>query len=295
MSLLQLIQCLTVAYLLQTGLIVEVFQTTHGKPNTVDVVKRFLGLGVFQRGDCQFENPKPVLGLYPTNVKCPQNYHGDCRDILESPASINTPNGFYGLEPDSGEPPIFAYCDMEAGGWTVIQQRVRGSIDFERRNFNEYKLGFGIKYGSKDFWIGLDNIYRLTDAVNSGSPYTLRIELDYSTGKTWLAEYSDFKILDENTKYKLVIGTYNGTAGDAMGSQNGTEFSVGSYDHARTLYDTCDVTHRSGGWWFTNNCNHANLNGEYRPEYNNLGIVWDTLINTGPISQVRMMIRRKEK
>ena len=54
-------------------------------------------------------------------------------------------------------------CDMETdgGGWIVIQRRVaQGTVNFYR-NWEDYENGFGDL--DTEFWIGLGNIYELTN------------------------------------------------------------------------------------------------------------------------------------
>ncbi|XP_033751838.1 angiopoietin-related protein 1-like [Pecten maximus] len=173
------------------------------------------------------------------------------------------------------------------GGWTVIQRRSQGNTNFNSSR-EGYKFGFGDPTEGQDFWLGIENIFRLTNAANV-EPYTLRVELTSRIGGFRYAEYTNFQIEDETNNYKLVIGTYTGTAGDAMRTQNGTEFRINGGDHARLVYNSCDVNIQSGGWWI-NDCNHANLNSVH-------GITWDTQSdgsdNNDPITLARMMIKRK--
>ncbi|XP_060084142.1 angiopoietin-related protein 7-like [Ylistrum balloti] len=179
-------------------------------------------------------------------------------------------------------------CDMD-GGWTIIQQRLAGFTEFDQTWMN-YKLGFGKPYEA-DFWLGNENIWRLTNAAGIQKPYTLRVELTSAEGETRFAEYGYFRIEDEYNGYRLVIGNYSGNAGDAMQTQNGTKFSTGNYDHAMIMNSNCALD-RSGGWWFTD-CNHANLNGAYKPGSGHNGIFWDTWKEAiDSIKEVRMMIRR---
>jgi len=57
--------------------------------------------------------------------------------------------------------------------WIIMMQRLNGSVDFYR-NWTDYKKGFGNFRGS-DFWIGNENIYRLTNTP--GTTYRLRVEV----------------------------------------------------------------------------------------------------------------------
>ena len=105
-------------------------------------------------------------------------------------------------------------CDMttNGGAWTVFQRRLNGSVDFYR-DWSSYKNGFGDLHG--EFWLGNDNLRRLTAAGN----VSLRVDLEDFEGNITYAEYATFKVADQTDKYRIVIGGYNGTAGDGMNKQ----------------------------------------------------------------------------
>ena len=121
-----------------------------------------------------------------------------------------TSSGVYTINPDGGKP-IQVLCDMvtNGGGWTVFQRRLDGSVDFFL-GWESYKNGFGNLSG--EFWLGNDNLHRLTSA---GS-VTLRVDLEDFEGDIRYAEYTTFKVADEADKYRLSIGGYSGTAGDSF-------------------------------------------------------------------------------
>ena len=97
----------------------------------------------------------------------------------------------------------------DGGGWTVFQRRLDGSVDFYL-DWASYKNGFGNLTG--EFWLGNDNLHRLTAADD----VMLRVDLEDFDNNTRYAEYTIFKVADESDKYRLMIGEYSGTAGDSM-------------------------------------------------------------------------------
>ena len=97
----------------------------------------------------------------------------------------------------------------DGGGWTVFQRRLDGSVDFYL-GWESYKNGFGDLKG--EFWLGNDNLHRLTAA----NDVTLRVDLEDFDGNIKYAEYTTFKVGDEADKYKLLIGGYSDTAGNSM-------------------------------------------------------------------------------
>ena len=175
----------------------------------------------------------------------------DCTNIKN--ASIVT-NGIYTVYPD-GNVPIVVFCDMvtDGGGWTVIQRRINGSVDFYL-DWNSYKRGFGTLSG--EFWLGNDNIHRLTASGNT----VLRVELEDWSGNTAYAVYGTFMVDDESNKYKLTVGNYSGTAGDSLTRHNRMSFSTKDRDNDR--WGTNCAQHETGAWWYKY-CAHADLNGRY--------------------------------
>ena len=112
-------------------------------------------------------------------------------------------SGVYTIKPDNCDA-FDVYCDQTTagGGWTVIQKRLDGSVDFYL-DWDDYKQGFGNLTG--EFWLGLDKIHRLTK-----NPSKLRVDLEDFSGNTAYAEYSSFGVGDKGSKYKLSLGSYSG-------------------------------------------------------------------------------------
>ena len=116
----------------------------------------------------------------------------------------------YWVYPDKQEP-IQVLCDMttEGGGWTTFQRRMDGSVDFFV-DWASYKNGFGNLNG--EFWLGNDNIHRLTASANM----LLRFDMEDYEEERRYAEYTTFSVADESDNYRVTIDGYRGTAGDTL-------------------------------------------------------------------------------
>ncbi|XP_007901156.1 angiopoietin-related protein 1a [Callorhinchus milii] len=180
-------------------------------------------------------------------------------------------SGMYLIKPSGTDEIMQVWCDHghDQGGWTVIQRRMDGAVNFFR-NWENYKKGFGNIDG--EHWLGLEKIHRLTVQGN----YKLYIKLEDWNDKKVYAEYTSFRVEDEGDYYRLRVGSYQGTAGDSLIWHNGKQFTT--LDRDRDLYSGNCAHFHKGGWWY-NACAHSNLNGvwyrggHYRSKYQD-GVYW---------------------
>ncbi|XP_028712896.1 fibrinogen alpha chain [Peromyscus leucopus] len=193
----------------------------------------------------------------------------DCDDVLQTHPS-GAQSGIFSIKLPGSSKIFSVYCDQETslGGWLLIQQRMDGSLNFNR-TWQDYKRGFGSlnDKGEGEFWLGNDYLHLLTLRAS-----VLRIELEDWAGKQAYAEYH-FRVGSEAQGYALQVSSYHGTAGDALmegsveegaeyTSHNNMQFSTFDRD-ADQWEESCAEVY-GGGWWY-NSCQAANLNGIYYP------------------------------
>uniref|UniRef100_A0A7N6AZH4 Fibrinogen C-terminal domain-containing protein n=1 Tax=Anabas testudineus TaxID=64144 RepID=A0A7N6AZH4_ANATE len=200
--------------------------------------------------------PVLFLLLAPLLTSCSELYRPvDCSDIRQRDKS--SPSGVYTIYPLGEISAVQVYCDMDSsgGGWTVFQRRMDGTVNFYRP-WNYYKFGFGDPAG--EYWLGLDNIYYLTNQRK----YELLVDMQDFDGKKVVARYSSFSISGECDGYKLqVSGFSDGGAGDAMTNHNGQKFST--FDKDQDSWPNNCARSFLGAFWYKD-CHHTNPNGVYR-------------------------------
>ncbi|KAI4889768.1 hypothetical protein NFI96_015758 [Prochilodus magdalenae] len=214
---------------------------------------------------------------------------GPFRDCLHAMQAGHDTSGMYLLKPDGSERPFQAWCehDLDNGGWTIIQRRKDGSVNFFR-NWESYKKGFGNIDG--EHWLGLDSIYNL----GKQGDYKLLVEMQDWMEKKVYAAYSSFHLEPESESYRLRLGTYQGNAGDSLTTHNGKQFTT--LDRDKDAFSGNCAHFHKGGWWY-NACGQTNLNGVwysggvYRSKFQD-GIFWaDYGGGFYSMKTVRMMIR----
>ncbi|XP_069737560.1 tenascin-X-like [Phaenicophaeus curvirostris] len=202
--------------------------------------------------EATFETPPPRA---PRPRDCQQ-------ERLNGPRPSRPARIFPGGESNPG---IRVFCDMDSdgGGWVVFQRRRDGSTDFWR-GWDEYELGFGNVSG--EFWLGNAALHALT----ASAPHELRVDLRTPNSSAF-AQYRDFAVLGPQHQYRLQLGAYSGTAGDALSYHAGSPFSTRDHDLQRRPRP-CAVAY-TGAWWYRN-CHYANLNGRYGVTTGHQGVHW---------------------
>ncbi|XP_064324924.1 tenascin isoform X5 [Phalacrocorax carbo] len=190
-------------------------------------------------------------------------YPKDCSQAL---LNGETTSGLYTiyLNGDKAQP-LQVFCDMaeDGGGWIVFLRRQNGKEDFYR-NWKTYAAGFGDP--KDEFWIGLENLHKIT----SQGQYELRVDLR-DKGETAYAVYDRFGVGDAKSRYRLRVDGYSGTAGDSMTYHNGRAFSTFDKDNDSAITN-CALSYK-GAFWYKN-CHRVNLMGRYGDNSHSQGVNW---------------------
>ncbi|NXJ66948.1 ANGL3 protein, partial [Rostratula benghalensis] len=174
----------------------------------------------------------------------------DCTALYSSGVRSS---GVYTIKPNGSEP-FSVYCEMKFGSsWTVIQNRVDGSLDFNQ-TWDAYSNGFGDLNG--EFWLGLNKSYSITKQGD----YILRVELqDWKDNKRFV-EYA-FSLGGPETNYTLQLSRVSGSIPNALPEQTELRFSTPDRDVDVIFNFNCPENYL-GGWWHSE-CEETNLNGKY--------------------------------
>ncbi|XP_032107316.1 tenascin isoform X5 [Sapajus apella] len=188
------------------------------------------------------------------------------RDCSQAMLNGDTTSGLYTiyLNGDKAQA-LEVFCDMtsDGGGWIVFLRRKNGRENFYQ-NWKAYAAGFGDR--REEFWLGLDNLNKIT----AQGQYELRVDLR-DNGETAFAVYDKFSVGDAKTRYKLKVEGYSGTAGDSMAYHNGRSFSTFDKDTDSAITN-CALSYK-GAFWYRN-CHRVNLMGRYGDNNHSQGVNW---------------------
>lgn len=189
-----------------SDLVISISEVTNDTELMVNNTRNNVGVNSFNKAIRnvleemrKLEKPNVFIRSWPSTADTTANFPKDCQEIQESHAMKNL-SGVYRIRPIGSEEPVFVFCDMktDGGGWTVIQSRQDGTVDFFR-DWYEYKYGFGNT--ATEFWLGNDIIHRITHQ----NVYELRIDLEDFEGEKAFAKYNSFAIGSENDNYMIKL------------------------------------------------------------------------------------------
>ncbi|XP_053382769.1 fibrinogen-like protein A [Mercenaria mercenaria] len=172
---------------------------------------------------------------------------------------------------------------MTNGGWTLIQNRIDGKVNFYRP-WNDYVSGFGDIDGSH--WLGLEKIHRLT---REGSQIHFDIE-NYDGTKDY-AHYQVFTVQGAATAYTMNVDAFNyeGSIDELLTYHNNMKFST--YDRDNDIHSSnCCVKYDGGGWWYRDCYMLGNLNGVYGKTQEGGISYWGSVGNI-PIQKVTIKVK----
>ncbi|KAJ8311406.1 hypothetical protein KUTeg_010761 [Tegillarca granosa] len=151
--------------------------------------------------------------VIPTTSPIQDSLPKDCGEIY---SKGERKDGIYRISPN-GRLSFPVYCDLQNGGWVVIQRRINGTVNFDRL-WEDYAEGFGNMSG--EFWLGLRYIYVLTDVLSEIS-FEIVIR---DTGLNASAVYKNFTIENEKNLFRMHVGNqavYNKVLSPYITRQNG--------------------------------------------------------------------------
>lgn len=215
-------------------------------------------------------------------VKCsPYCEYKNCEDVK----LIHVSTGQYSLSLGGSTVPVRCDMDTDNGGWTVIQRRINGSVDFFR-GWEDYKIGFGDASG--EYWIGLHNLHELTKQ----GKYILRIDMKFSS-QHYYVKYSDFLIQSESSNFRMSYSAFlGGNAGDSLSVNNGQAFTTFDRDNNDNPGSLNCAAEYHGAWWYAG-CHESNLNGNYQNTTYGKGIHWISITGYDQsLTFVEMKIKR---
>lgn len=192
-------------------------------------------------------------------------YMRDCDEMFQAG---HNESGLYILRPEKTRK-LVVYCHMDGcNGWTVIQKNTLDTEITWSETWTTYKYGFGNL--EADHWLGNEYISFITQQ----KWYKVRIALTDANDHHRYAEYDSFVLRNETDGYRVILGKYEGNAGDPLTSSqtknmhDNMRFSAKDKDNDRSTIENCADIH-GGGWWY-DSCYNAQLNHKG-------GLYWSTL------------------
>lgn len=255
---------------LPSGLVLSEQGLLSGIPRVTTMTPGFITIEAVYRGQSArrvYQLPRVAAGVVELGgyrAWGDGTYAPDCKGYLYPQGAAyvyegDTGDGVYRVAP-AGVAPFDARCDMATagGGWTVIQSRFDGSVDFYR-GYADYVAGFGTAAG--EHWLGLARIRAL-----AGAGKELWIDMQKVSGENAYARYAGFSL--RGADYELQVSTFvGGSAGESFYSFDqrsvGRGFSTFDHDVDDLATGNC-ATNYAGGWWF-DKCHSSSLNGIYLP------------------------------
>lgn len=233
--------------------------------STQNQQKQMVDLSIVKKG---FDNLTAVVNANTDKIheckdqqkQLPAGTNKQEKAIPHECADINfIKDGVFLIYPSGAKRPKYAYCVLQDNRkWTVIQRRSSFSLSFWQR-WHVYREGFGDANG--EHWLGNEYIH----AISINGQHRARFILEKDGIKRY-ADYSNFRVEDEPSKYLLKVFGYSGTAGDSLNGDNSSKIANGqkfsTYEQDNDNYSGNCAQRYRGGWWY-NSCYYASLNNHY--------------------------------
>ncbi|CAG2240804.1 FCN [Mytilus edulis] len=188
----------------------------------------------------------------------------------------------YTIQPEGVSTGMMVYCDIDTGGsgWIVSSSLFTSDVyTIQPEGVSTDMMVYC------DMDTGNDNLHTLTYS----NKYMLRVDLTDIFGNTRYAEYYIFRVSDEADRYRLIIGEYQGDAGDSMFYNNNQIFHTKDQDSTN---NGCSLARYAGFWFY--GCTWANPNGRWLPGIDSWDSNhWISWLSKFGMSKISMKIRRK--